>query len=56
MMKFFIKGIKNKFGFDKIIVVCDYNNIQSLFHCRYGHDADFSGYIDKFIQQSFNLI
>jgi hypothetical protein len=38
----------NKFGFDYIIIVGDYNNIQSIFHHKYGEDADFDGYIDKF--------
>jgi KAP family P-loop domain len=38
----------NKFGFQKIILVCDFNNIRTLFHHRYGKDADFIGYIDKF--------
>jgi len=52
------RGQKNKFGFDKIIAVCDYNNIQSLFHCKYGEEADFGGYIDKFYSRSifqFNI-
>lgn len=39
---------KNKFNFDKVIIVCDFSNIRKLFHHRYGHEADFSGYIDKF--------
>jgi hypothetical protein len=39
---------KNKFGFDKVIFVCDIQNIRNLFHSRYGGDTDFSGYIDKF--------
>ena len=38
----------NKFGFDKIIVVCDIGNIRSIFEHRYGKDVDFKGYIDKF--------
>lgn len=38
----------NKFGFDYIIIVGDYNNIQSIFHHKYGEKADFDGYIDKF--------
>jgi hypothetical protein len=41
-------GISNKFGFQKIILVCDFNNIRALFHYRYGPEADFLGYIDKF--------
>jgi len=39
---------KNKFSFDKIIIVGDFHNIQNLFHHRYGHEVDFIGYIDKF--------
>ncbi len=38
----------NKFGFDKVIVVCDIDNIRSLFHHKYGASTDFNGYIDKF--------
>lgn len=38
----------NKFGFDKVVFVCDIDNIRNLFHSRYGSDTDFSGYIDKF--------
>lgn len=39
---------KNKFGFDKVIFVCDIENIRKIFHHRYGSDVDFCGYIDKF--------
>lgn len=39
---------KNKFGFDKVIFVCDIENIRKIFHHKYGADVDFSGYIDKF--------
>lgn len=38
----------NKFGFDKVIFVCDVENIRKIFNNRYGSDVDFSGYIDKF--------
>jgi hypothetical protein len=38
----------NKFGFDQIIMVCDFDNIRKLFHSFYGIDSDFGGYIDKF--------
>lgn len=38
----------NKFNFDKIILVCDINNIKSIFNHYYGKEADFNGYIDKF--------
>ncbi|MVM29303.1 hypothetical protein GO755_04605 [Spirosoma sp. HMF4905] len=39
---------KNKFDFDKIIIVCDIDNIQRAFEHRYGIGLDFEGYIDKF--------
>lgn len=38
----------NKFGFNKIVLVCDVNNIRNIFHTRYGRDTDFTGYISKF--------
>lgn len=39
---------RNKFGFDKVILVCDIENIRSIFHHKYGMEVDFNGYIDKF--------
>lgn len=39
---------ENKFGFSKIILVCDIENIRTLFKHKYGISTDFSGYIDKF--------
>ena len=39
---------ENKFGFDKIILVCDIKNISSIFYHKYGEKTDFRGYIDKF--------
>ncbi|XZF16384.1 P-loop NTPase fold protein [Chitinophagaceae bacterium MMS25-I14] len=38
----------NKFGFDKVIVVCDLDNVESLYRHRYGEKADFEGYMEKF--------
>lgn len=38
----------NKFGFDKVIIVCDIQNIRNVFAAKYGMDTDFNGYIDKF--------
>ncbi len=38
----------NKFGFDHIIVVGSVDNLESIFHHRYGPSVDFSGYLDKF--------
>ncbi|WP_459212496.1 P-loop NTPase fold protein [Aquimarina rhabdastrellae] len=38
----------NKFNLDKIILVCDMDNIRKIFHHRYGVGVDFNGYLDKF--------
>ncbi|WP_289021644.1 P-loop NTPase fold protein [uncultured Salegentibacter sp.] len=38
----------NKLGFEKIILICDIQNVRKIFHYRFGSDTDFSGYIDKF--------
>lgn len=40
--------LPNKFGFDKIILVADVQNLKSIFHYRYGEQTDFNGYFDKF--------
>lgn len=42
---------ENKWGFDRVILVADIDNIRSIFHARYGQDTDFSGYIDKFFSR-----
>ena len=39
---------ENRYGFDKIIFVCDINNIRNIFRAKYGDGVDFAGYIDKF--------
>jgi hypothetical protein len=39
---------ENKFGFDKVIIVCDLYNIEKLYKHLYGSQIDFEGYIDKF--------
>jgi hypothetical protein len=44
----FSPAAANKFNFDKIILVCDINNIRNIFHAKYGSNVDFAGYIDKF--------
>lgn len=41
-------GSTNKFGFDKILIVCDYRNIETIYHHLYGEKTDFIGYISKF--------
>lgn len=44
--------LNNKFGFHKVIIVCHYENIKSLFHHKFGKNTDFSGYIDKYYSNS----
>lgn len=41
-------GEGNKYNFDKIITVCDYDNIKNIYHHVYGENTDFLGYISKF--------
>lgn len=43
---------KNKFGFDKVILVCDIENIRRIYEHRYGKHVDFQGYINKFYSKS----
>ena len=40
--------LHNKFGFDNIITVFDYNTTENIFHHFYGKDANYKGYINKF--------
>ena len=40
---------RNKFGFDKVLLLCDYANIKNIYHHLYGADADFCGYMSKFV-------
>ena len=39
----------NKFGFDKIILVIDYEIARHLFHHFYGKEANYEGYMNKFL-------
>lgn len=39
---------ENKFGFNKVIFVCDIVNIHHIFVHKYGPLVDFQGYINKF--------
>lgn len=39
----------NKFGFDKIILVMDYEIAKHLFHHFYGLEANYEGYMNKFL-------
>lgn len=38
----------NKFNLDKVITVCDFSNIENIYHHLYGAGTDFNGYINKF--------
>jgi hypothetical protein len=38
----------NKFGFDKVVFVCDIENIKRMYEHRYGLGVDFFGYMNKF--------
>lgn len=38
----------NKYNFDKILLVCHFQNIKNIFHHLYGKKTDFIGYIHKF--------
>ncbi|MCD4697938.1 MAG: KAP family NTPase [Bacteroidales bacterium] len=39
---------ENKFGFDKVILVYDLENVRNAFNNKFGDNVDFNGYIDKF--------
>ena len=39
----------NKFGFNKIILVMDYEIAKHLFHHFYGQEANYEGYMNKFL-------
>ncbi len=41
-------AMSNKFGFDKIIIVCDYNNLEKIYKHKFGAGTDYSGYMNKF--------
>lgn len=43
-----ILGINNKFDFDKVILICDLQNIRQIYEHKYGANTDFAGYINKF--------
>jgi hypothetical protein len=47
----YMEGDSNKFGFDKIVIVCDYENLHRIFSHKYGPRTDFAGYIDKFFSK-----
>lgn len=41
-------GVKNKFNFDRILLLCDFKNIEKIYYHLYGEKTDFTGYISKF--------
>ncbi len=40
--------VGNKFGFDKVVFVMDYDNVKNIYEHFYGSETSFNGYIDKF--------
>ncbi|MFP5081692.1 P-loop NTPase fold protein [Pedobacter sp. JCM 36344] len=47
---------ENKFGFDKVLFVCDINNIAHIYAHKYGPKVEFEGYINKFYSREiFNF-
>ena len=47
-----IDTFKNKFGFDKVIMVLDNDTTQHIFSHFYGEQANYLGYISKFIEHN----
>ena len=45
----------NKYEFDNIVYVLDYNNIKSIYSKFYGEKTDFNGYISKISPQGYFL-
>ena len=43
------EGVKNKFGFDKIITVMDHSRVEKCFEYMYGKDQNFQGFLSKFM-------
>lgn len=43
----------NKFGFDNVVLVADYDNIKNIFEHFYGNKTDFEGYICKFLSSTY---
>ncbi len=39
---------EHRFGFDKVIIVADVENVKKIFYHKYGDGVDFDGYMDKF--------
>lgn len=55
--KYFIENNReyfyNKFHFDNIVFVMDYNNTRKIFEHFYGENTNFEGYIQKFASKGF---
>lgn len=45
------ENLDNKFGFDNIVTVFDYVKAEQIFKHKYGENANYKGYINKFITQ-----
>lgn len=45
--------VGNKFGFDNVVFVLDYQNTRRIFSHFYGENANFKGYIDKFCSNGY---
>lgn len=43
--------VTNKFGFDNIVLVMDYETTAHIFHHYYGKDACYEGYMSKFLSR-----
>lgn len=43
------KKFANKFGFDNIVLVMDYETTEHIFHHFYGQEANYVGYMSKFL-------
>ena len=44
--------VSNKFGFDNIVLVMDYETTEHIFHHFYGAKANYSGYMSKFLARA----
>lgn len=55
--KYFVQPGKdmvgNKFGFDNVVFVLDYQNTRRIFNHFYGENTNFKGYIDKFCSNGY---
>lgn len=55
--KYFVQPDKdmigNKFGFDNVVFVLDYQNTRRIFNHFYGENTNFKGYIDKFCSNGY---